>query len=99
MTKLRSRSLCRKSLRQRVNLLVPLVQKALALRRAAVFREVVVDELDVAHLRRGGRNRRRLVRRRLEILGVRSDLLRRWRERPVVELFGVLEVPGALDDA
>src|ERR1022692_4051729 len=88
-----------KSLRQRVDLLVPLVEQTLALRGAAVLGEVVIDELDLAHLRCCWGNRRCAVRWRLEVLGVRSDLLRGGREGPVVELLGILEISGTFDDA
>src|SRR6202040_1730128 len=93
------RAMRAKSLWQRVDLLVPLVEQALALRGAAVLGEVVVDELDLAHLQRPGWNGCRAIRRRLEVLGVRADLLCRGGQRPVVELFRILEVLGALDDA
>src|SRR4030095_14163567 len=58
-----------------------------------------VDELDRAQVRRAGRDRHRLVRRRLEILEIAADLLRGRRQRELVELFRVLEILRALDDA
>ncbi len=63
------------------------------------FGLVVVDQLHVGELGRLGRQRRRLVRRHLELLGLRLELLRLGRQRPVIELLGVRHVARALDDA
>src|SRR4029079_10522963 len=55
-----------KLLRKRRHLFVPLGQEARTLGGSAVLREVVVDELDVAELRRLRRHERGLVGRDLE---------------------------------
>src|SRR6187455_3409880 len=79
---------------------VPLLEQAIALRRAAVLHEVVVDELDLRELRRSGRRVRVLVRRHLvgDLRGG-PDVLRFRRQRPVVPLLRVVHVLRALDDA
>ena len=71
--------------------LVPARQERGARRRRAVFREVIVNELDAREVRRAGRGLRILVRRHLiRDLGVWPDHLRIDRQRPVVELLGVV---------
>src|SRR5450631_3475686 len=85
--------------RAAADFLVPLLEQALALRRRTVFGEVVVDELDVGGFRRQRRDRRIDVRRQLERrLGFVRQLLRRRRQCPVVEFFGIVEVARTLDE-
>src|SRR6266550_7157507 len=85
--------------RQRVDFLVPPLEYALPLGRAAIFGEVICDEFQVAHFERPRRYWRALVRRRLEVLEVTADFLRGRRKRPIVEFFRVVEVARAFDDA
>src|SRR5947207_1603041 len=66
----------RRSLGDAADFPVPALQQPLAFRGRPVLREVVVDELDVGHLRRQRRNRRTDVRRQLELLGLRAERLR-----------------------
>src|SRR3954451_17636678 len=62
--------------RRALDLGVPFREQAAALFGGAVFGEIEVDELDLAELRRMGRDRRRLVRRDLVLLVCRADRLR-----------------------
>src|ERR1700757_2542913 len=85
------------SLGQSEDLLVPLGEQPRALRRRAVLREIVVDELDLGEFRRLRRGARVLVGWNLVgHLRLRTDALRLRGKRPVVPLLGVLHVLGAL---
>src|SRR5262245_22274262 len=79
--------------------LVPAAEQALALLGRAVFGEVIVDQLDLRELRRGFGDRRTLIRRNLERVGLCAQRLRFWSQCPVVPLLGILQVRRALDDA
>src|SRR5712692_4569751 len=87
------------SARQRVDLLVPLVEQAPALGRGAVLLEVVFDQLDVTELGRFLRNLGAAIGRRLELLASRPQRRSGRGERPVLELLGALEVARAVDHA
>src|SRR5262245_49507145 len=86
------------SARQRVDFLLPTRDQASTLGRRAVLGIVVVDELDLLEVRHARIDRRGLVRRQLILVRSGTELLRLRRQRPLVELFGGLEVACALDD-
>src|SRR5450432_1371971 len=82
----------------RTHFLVPLLEQSLALRGCTVFREVVVDELDVRRFWRQRRYGCAHIRRQLELLGLRGKKLRLGRQCPVVEFLRTLQITRALDD-
>src|SRR5919106_1267401 len=89
----------RSSAGQRVHLVVPLLEQARALVRAAVLLEVVVDELDLLQIRGLRRRHRIRVRGHLVRLRLGGELLCLRGQRPVVPLPGALRIARALDDA
>src|SRR5439155_773249 len=86
-------------LRLAIDLFLPSLEQPLALRLRAVFREIIVDQLDLGELGSLGRQLGLQVGRHLELLVVGTDLLGRSGQRPVDELLGVVEAARALDDA
>src|SRR3989454_11819238 len=82
----------------RVDLLLPPLEQALALRGRAVPGGVVVDELDRGQIRHLRWQWHVLVGRNREFLDVEADLLRFRSQRPVEEFLRVVEIARALDD-